>query len=916
MNEAQLRSIVDLIPFPVLRKDLEGHFTFANGLFCEVVGKPLSEIIGKTDLDLYPSELAQKYREDDAQVIASGNMLKRVQQDRSACEVRYVEVMKSPVRDSRGRVVGIQVVFWDVTGQKEAEEALRTSEMRFRTIHDSSRDAIMTLTPETGFLSGNPAAVKLFGCTDEAHFTSLTPADLSPEFQPDGVASSAKAQQMMRMAMEEGSHFFEWTHRRADGSIFDASVLLTRMELEGRPMLQATVRDITDQKKVAAALQKAKEAAEAASVAKSEFLARMSHEVRTPMHAIINMTELVLDTELSKSQEENLKLVCDSADSLLTVINDILDFSKIEAGKLDLDERAFDLREALGDTMKSLSDRAHKKGLELACDVPANVPDPLVGDPARLRQIVVNLVGNAIKFTEAGEVVLGVECEEETDELVTLHFTVTDTGIGISPGKGAVIFDAFEQADSSRTRKYDGTGLGLTISARLVEMMHGKLWVESQEGQGSTFHFTIRCRLGVPSERRDLAEKLSLLEGTRVLVVDDNATSRRILDEVLRSWTLRPQLANSVVKAFELIEHAHRAGQPFDLVLTDVHMPNEDGFALVEQIRRQELSSTVIMMLTSGDQEDVVARCERLDVAGYVLKPIKQSELFDSIMQAMCADAVDVDATPALAESDFPQIRPLDVLLAEDNLVNQRVAVALLQKHGHTVTVANNGREAVDQLNLRSFDLVLMDVQMPVMDGFDACRTIRAQEEDSGGHTPIIAMTAHALKGDRERCLKAGMDDYVSKPVHARQLFDVIASQISRRPCEGNDSKGTAPVDKQRAASGTVDWNAVLDRLDGDAELLRSLIGLAVTEIPKEVAPIRDATTMLDRNALRKAAHKLKGSLRYFGESTAEACASTLEETADEISFEVAARELDRLECEVRALLRAMTEYLNNTETG
>lgn len=662
----------------------------------------------------------------------------------------------------------------EIADHKQTESALRASEMKFRTLYDSSRDAIMLLTPEEGFLAGNPASIRLFGCKDEKEFTACGPANLSPEHQPDGTPSAVKAQQMMAIAMETGSHLFEWTHQRMDEIPFCASVLLTQMELEGKKYLHATVRDITDQKRAAEALQTAKEAAEAASRAKSSFLANMSHEIRTPMNAVIGMTELVLDTQLTDVQRDYLGMVRDSAESLLSVINDILDFSKIEADKLELDDTPFEIRETLGDTMKALAWRSRGKDLELVCHVALDVPGVLQGDPYRLRQIVTNLVGNAIKFTARGEVVLEAVVQTASEDRVGLHISVRDTGIGILPERQRAIFDAFSQVDASTTRQFGGTGLGLTIASRIVDLMGGQIWVESEVGKGSTFHFTAQFKRAMKT-RVSAPLSLRSLFGLRVLVVDDNEINRLILQEMLSSWEMRPTIVSDANEAIAELRRSHEAGTPYELVLTDVHMPEVDGFQLTEQIRATPNSqSTVIMMLTSGDGPDEVTRCQALGVAAHLIKPIKQSDLFDAIVAATEIENRQTQESEPV--SDPTCLLPLRILLAEDSYVNQRLAVGILAKWGHQVTVANNGCEAVAKLEQDTFDLVLMDVQMPEMDGYQATAVIRERETRTGKHIPIIAMTAHALKGDRERCLEVGMDDYVSKPIQPKRLLQTVES--------------------------------------------------------------------------------------------------------------------------------------------
>jgi PAS domain S-box-containing protein len=1036
-SEALYSSLVENLPVHVLRKDLDGRFTFASRSFCDLMGMSLAEIMGKTDFDLYPKELAKKYRDDDHRVVATGELLETIEENKQSGETRHVEVMKSAVRDASGEIVGVQVIFWDVTErfkaekalekeryllhalmdslphniyfkdrqgrfirinkalskcfglqdasealgktdldffteeharqamadeqeimrtdrtmldreeketwldgrttwaattkmplydnegaiigtfgvsrditlQKRAEEAIKTSEMKYRTLYDSSRDAIMMLAPGERFSSGNPAAVELFGCKDEEEFTSCGPADLSPEYQPDGTPSSVKAQRMIAIAMERGSNFFEWTHRRVDGSEFFASVLLTRMQLEGKQLLQATVRNITGRKRAAEALQAAKESAEAASRAKSDFLAHMSHEIRTPMNAIIGMTELVLDTDLGRSQREYLETARESADALLAVINDILDFSKIEAGKLEFGLRPFSLRESLGDTVKSLAFRAHNKGLELACRIGPEVPACLIGDAARLRQIVVNLVGNAVKFTEAGEVLVNVESESRSEEEITLHFSVTDTGIGIPEEKRATIFDAFEQADSSRTRRHGGTGLGLAICARLVEMMDGRIWVESQPNRGSTFHFTARFGQAHDEAIGPTPRTPAVLKDMRVLVVDDNATNCRILEEMLHSWTMRPRTVTSARGAIRLLREAQDAEDPYHLVLSDVHMPETDGFSLVEEIRRERrLGSTIIMMLTSGDQPGDIVRCEQLGVAAYLLKPIKQPELFDAIVHAMgIAPAEDRLADAATAKQPS-QIRPLKILLAEDSLVNQKVALALLEKFGHEAIVANNGREALAVWGSQGFDLVLMDVQMPVMDGFEATQAIRAKERQSGKHVPIIAMTAHALKGDRELCLEAGMDDYLPKPVHAEQLLEAIERVIGSPAPQGRQSEVT------EIEEAGFDWSMALRAVGGDRGLLQSLAEAALGEVPNLLTRVREAVAAGDGKALQIAAHALKSSVRYFGQTQTAEHAYTLERMGRDGTLDDAEEPLALLERDVARFAEVLAEHFGNKE--
>jgi two-component system, sensor histidine kinase and response regulator len=657
-------------------------------------------------------------------------------------------------------------------------------------------------------------------------------------------------------------------------------------------------------------LETATKRAEEATRAKSEFLANISHEIRTPMNAMFGMTELALATRITREQREYLEAIQRSADGLLALINDLLDFSKIEARKLQLDSVAFNLRDAVEDTMRVLAPRADHKGLELACHIHRDVPATLLGDPLRLRQVVINLVGNAIKFTDRGEVVLRVRAKPCPDGAVQLHFSVADTGIGIPKEKQAVIFEAFSQADSSTTRRYGGTGLGLAISAQLVELMGGRISVRSQPGRGSTFYFTSRFEIQQPGVEKAPAGWRTLT-GLPVLVVDDNATNRRILQDVLTNWQMRPVAVENAASALAVLEKSLRAREPFAIALLDGHMPAMDGFALAERISRDRRYAGIkLVMLTSAGQPEDVARCRKLRLSAYLTKPIKQSELFDVIISAMGQPREDLPRSPKRSTVPGRTQRKLRVLVAEDNQVNQLVAKRIFKKLGHHVTVVSNGREAVSAVQAGHFDLVAMDVQMPGMDGFAATAAIRAWEKTTGKHTPIIALTAHAMTGDRERCLAAGMDGYTSKPIRIRQLEQAIAQLVS--PSEPD--RALAPNETQEDV--IIDRDALLAGVDGNRRLLRKLVRLFLADYPRRLAEIDKAIRRGDAEALRLAAHALKGSVGNFSTKKAFAAAQQLEFMGGKGALDTAGQACATLRSELALLSGELKKLTRNTSTG
>ncbi len=811
-------------------------------------------------------------------------------------EYRWFKTRGVPIRDTGGNIVKWFGTCTDIT-------ELRDSEERFRGTFENAAVGIAHTSPTGRFLRVNEKVCAIVGYPREELLQKTFMDVTHPEDLAAGVESFTAI-----MRGELASYTLEKRYLRKDGSPFWGELFVSlQRDAAGEPAYAiGVIQDISERKRLEGELRQAKEAAESANRAKDEFLANVSHEIRTPMNAILGMTELVLDTPLEEDQRQGLKTVKSAADSLLGIINDLLDFSKIEAGKLELVPADFSLRGAVGDTLRALAVRAHKKGLELIYQVQPDVPDALIGDAGRLRQVLLNLVGNAVKFTDEGEVIVrvgpaacGLAEEPAMPQAAELRFEVRDTGIGIPPDQQACIFRAFEQEDTSTTHRYGGTGLGLTIASRLVALMGGTITLDSAPGRGSTFAFTARFgQQPHPPEPVPARPPVSL-HNLPVLVVDDNATNRHILAEWLRGWQMNPTAVGDGMAAMDALWHRAANGRPYSLVLLDARMPDADGLAVAAMIReRAELAATRIILLTSGERPGDPARFRELRIDARLLKPVQQDELLETIYRVLQKDEGrrmkdEKEKSPA-SDSSFilhPSSFPLNVLVAEDNELSAQVLEQSLVRQGHRVRLASNGREVLTLAEQGGFGLLLLDVHMPELDGFQVVRAIREQEQTTGGHLPIIALTARSRKEDRERCLAAGMDDFQTKPIRPADLLaaiDRVLRTHSSRPSRRQD---------------LLDTPVLLAACGGDPTLLRKMCQTLTARVPEHLATLREALCDQDAPRLREAAHKSCGMLSEFS-TIAGNLAGSLEELAAGTQLDKAVPILEQLEAITQELVK------------
>jgi two-component system, sensor histidine kinase and response regulator len=874
-SEVLYHSLVEALPQNIFRKDTAGRFTFGNTKFCAELGRSLEEIIGKTDFDFFPRELAEKYQHDDQLVMTTGAPLETVEEHRTPDRGKiYVQVVKTPLHDALGNFLGVQGMFWEVTERKKIEEALAYERDLLRALLDNIPDNIYFKDTQSRFLKVGRALAKKFNIQDPEAAVGKTDFEF---FTAEHAQAAYEDEQFIILTGQPiiGRMEKETWH---DGRVtWGLTTKMPFRDKDGKIIgTFGVTKDVSQLKETEQELAKARDVALESARLKSEFLANMSHEIRTPMNGIIGMTGLLMDTKLNTEQRDFAETIRSSADALLTIINDILDFSKIEAGKLSIEIINFDLRDVVESTVELLAERAEAKGIELASWVLDDVPRHLRGDPGRLRQVLTNLLGNALKFTERGEVLVRVTKEAETETHATIRCAVSDTGIGIPYEAQKKLFQAFTQADGSLTRRYGGTGLGLAISKQLVELMGGRIGMESTPDKGSTFWFALQLEKQPPGTTYFFKRPRWNLENLRVLIVDDNATNRQILRHQAGSWKMRADAVATGAEALELLRRAAATGDPFHLVVLDLQMPEMDGLTLAQAIRADSrIQKTHLVMLTSlGLRLDAEAwRSAGIDA--YLVKPVKESRLFECLATVMAEAATPAGTERAPQDANAAGPRALDpkhvrILMAEDNVVNQKIGLRQLKKLGYSADAVANGVEAVDAVKRIPYDVVLMDCHMPELDGYEATRLIRQleMEKNDPQRTPvyIIALTANALEGDRDRCLSAGMNDYLSKPVKLPELQAVLQEAASFvRPVAARRRTETRTDDDEPAIDRTVLAGLRQLQEPGEPDSAVELIDLFLRDTPVKIESIRNAIARSDAPALQEPAHALKGSASNLG---------------------------------------------------
>jgi len=918
-SEILYHSLVESLQQNLFRKDREGRFTFANSRFCESLGLTLDQLVGRTDADFFPAELAAKYQADDQKVMTAGQTFETVEEHPGLDgSTTYVQVVKTPLMDPEGGVLGVQGMFWDVTERHRIEDALAYERNLLRGLIENMPDAIYFKDRQSRFLRISSAMARRFGLKDPEAAIGKSDFDF---FATEHAQAAYEDEQWI---IRTGKPIIGKPERETWSVGKDTWVLTTKMPLRNQDgEILGTFgisKDISALKQAEAALAETRDSALETARIKAEFLANMSHEIRTPMNCIIGMTGLLLDTPMTSEQRDFAETVRNSSDALLTLINDILDFSKFEAGKLTIESIEFDLLECIETTAELLAERAESKGLELVSWVHEDVPGQVMGDPGRIRQILTNLVANAIKFTETGEVVVRLRATEHEPDAVTIRFEVADTGIGVAPEARDRLFQAFSQADGSLTRKYGGTGLGLAISKHLVELMGGHIGLLSTPGKGSTFWFSLRfpCT-AVPDQVSSPAP--NPLANVRLLIVDDHPTTCEVLMDMTRSWGMRPTSSTTADQALTLLKGAAGSGDPFIVALIDLHLQEVEGLNLAQQVRAEPpIASTRLVMLTTMGLHLNTEVWQSVGADAHQVKPVRQTRLHECLLRALGHIPEPAKST---SESSGPTQRSLGlrVLLAEDNPVNQKIAIRQLRKLGCTAEAVANGLEAVDAVRRIPYDVVLMDCQMPELDGYEATRRIRRLEADLAAtgrpHVCIIAMTANALGGDREACLEAGMDNYISKPVKLPDLQAALGKAQSAAPSKPRPAAPTSQLPGEEPVLDPAVFAGLRALQEpGQADDIAELAGLFLADTPPRVHAIREAIASKNTSALREAAHTLKGSASNLGAKRLAAVCQQIERAARQGDAQTGSGLLPRLDDEYSRVCFVLEREAKNQNSG
>ncbi len=904
-----LRALLDNIPDRIYFKDVQSRFLRCSASMARRLGlKEHAEVVGKTDFDFYPRALAQEFFEDEQRILRTGEPL--INKLEKLIDVdgheSWVSVTKMPLRDAAGVVTGLVGLSRDITQIKHAEQALRQAEEKYRGIFENAVEGIFQTSPEGKFLNANPSLARLYGYNSPDELTSVM-KDIAHELYVD----PHRRDEFSRLMREHGSvtGFESEVYRKNRDKFWISESARSVSDANGKLVYyEGTVEDIQARKLVELEREKAREAALETARIKSEFLANMSHEIRTPMNAITGMTGLLFDTKLNPEQKEFVETIRNSTDTLLGIINEILDFSKLEAGKVTLEHVDFELRETIEGAVEMLAERAQRKGVELVCWIDHDVPNRLRGDPGRVRQVLANLLSNAVKFTERGDVLVHVTRVSEDEGRVVMRCAVMDTGIGIADKSKPLIFQAFTQADGSTTRKYGGTGLGLTISKQMTEMMKGQIGFESELGQGSTFWFELPLEKQPVVAEPDRAPDADALVGRRILVVEKNGTARKVFQQLLSSWKMSEAGADSGHRGLALLQEAAAGGTPFDLAILDMYLPDMDGLTLAQTIKADHsIAGTRLILLTHLGQRLEVASMQVTGIAACLAKPIKQSRLQACLADVLKSHAGDpalsfdetamITASAALRPATLKNVR---ILIAEDNIVNQRLAMRQLKKLGYAADYVANGLEVLEALRRIPYDIILMDCQMPEMDGYEVTRRLRALEADLATgpkHSPyIIAVTANAFLGDRDKCLQAGMNDYLTKPLHTSELAKVLERALpnvlaTARPPAGPDAAVLDPA----VIAGLKEL-----REPGQPDPLKELIELFFKDARPRVQHMELALLQRDLTGLAGAAHSLKGSASNLGARHLSALCAALETHAKAGELNEAAKMFDELKSEFR----------------